>query len=500
MASIITTLSDFETNFLVFDGMLANADNVNAAPMQLKLEIMEVLSNLSNLGNSGQVLNASDAIDVNGKVITIKKGNGTFETISLDLFDTKISRIQSIDNRIATFSGTNGDLKLTPATIDSNGNLIVTGNITSNTGNLFGNSDSATKLKTARLLGGVSFDGSADINLPGVNTQGNQNTTGNAATATSAQGTSFWTNGASSENQIGVLLTGYNPVYLYSNTTSWGVYSASGGSAFQYNRSANSFNFNGNSNTATTTTGNAGTATKLQTARTITLAGVISGVGTFDGTANISISAVHTQSPTITLTGAVTGSATMTNLGSVAIATAVSGTSHTHDDRYYTETESDARFINNTGDVMFGSLTPGTSGSYDLGSSTNYWRTIYGNSTSANYADLAEKYLTDKIYEVGTVLEVGGEFEATLYNNGPLCGVISELPGLRLNEQSTGQFIALKGKIPVKCISNVKKGQYCLAEKGGVVIGVDYFDANYTLKVVGVALENSKDGMVMVKV
>lgn len=44
----------------------------------------------------------------------------------------------------------------------------------------------ATALKTARSIGGVSFDGTGNINLPGVNTAGNQNTTGNAATATSA--------------------------------------------------------------------------------------------------------------------------------------------------------------------------------------------------------------------------------------------------------------------------------------------------------------------------
>ncbi|HDY2123751.1 TPA: tail fiber protein [Escherichia coli] len=52
------------------------------------------------------------------------------------------------------------------------------------TGALTGNADTATKLKTARTIGGVAFDGSANINLPGVNTTGNQNTTGNAATAT----------------------------------------------------------------------------------------------------------------------------------------------------------------------------------------------------------------------------------------------------------------------------------------------------------------------------
>lgn len=48
------------------------------------------------------------------------------------------------------------------------------------------NAATATKLQTARTIGGVSFDGSANINLPGVNTAGNQNTTGNAATATTA--------------------------------------------------------------------------------------------------------------------------------------------------------------------------------------------------------------------------------------------------------------------------------------------------------------------------
>lgn len=43
---------------------------------------------------------------------------------------------------------------------------------------------SAARLTTARTIGGVSFDGTTNINLPGVNQTGNQNTTGNAATAT----------------------------------------------------------------------------------------------------------------------------------------------------------------------------------------------------------------------------------------------------------------------------------------------------------------------------
>ncbi len=57
-------------------------------------------------------------------------------------------------------------------------------NATTFTGALSGNASSATQLQTARNIGGVSFNGTADINLPGVNTAGNQNTSGNAATAT----------------------------------------------------------------------------------------------------------------------------------------------------------------------------------------------------------------------------------------------------------------------------------------------------------------------------
>ncbi|MFU8038472.1 phage tail protein, partial [Escherichia coli] len=111
----------------------------------------------------------------------------------------------------------------------------------------------ATKLQTARSIGGVGFDGSANINLPGVNTTGNQNTTGNAATATKLQ-TARTIGGVSFDGTANINLPGVN-------TT-------------------------GNQNT----TGNAATATKLQTARTI------NGVS-FDGSANISLSPANIGCP-----------------------------------------------------------------------------------------------------------------------------------------------------------------------------------------------------------
>ena len=58
----------------------------------------------------------------------------------------------------------------------------VTGNVSGNvTGDVTGNADTATTLETARTIGGVSFNGSSNINLPGVNVAGNQDTSGTAA-------------------------------------------------------------------------------------------------------------------------------------------------------------------------------------------------------------------------------------------------------------------------------------------------------------------------------
>jgi len=133
--------------------------------------------------------------------------------------------------------------------------------VTGSSASCTGNAASATVLQTARTIGGVSFNGSANINLPGVNTAGNQNTSGNAASATVLQtartigGVSF--NGSANINLPGV------------NTT--GNQNTSGSSA--------------------SCTGNAATATTLQTARTIALGGDLSGSASFNGSANITITA-----------------------------------------------------------------------------------------------------------------------------------------------------------------------------------------------------------------
>ena len=81
-----------------------------------------------------------------------------------------------------------GSLSLT-STLDVAGISTFTGAITAS-GGVVGNASSATILQTARTIGGVSFNGSANINLPGVNQTGNQDTTGNAATVTTTANSS----------------------------------------------------------------------------------------------------------------------------------------------------------------------------------------------------------------------------------------------------------------------------------------------------------------------
>ncbi len=116
---------------------------------------------------------------------------------------------------------------------------------------------------------------------------------------------------------------------------------------------------------------------------------------------------------------------------------------------------------------------------------------FYGTATAAKYADLAEKYLADKNYEVGTVVIVGGEKEVTASTWGKRAlGVISGNPAYMMNNQlEGGTYIALKGRVPVKVIGAVKKGDNLIAaNEGHAVAGV-----HHSAEVFAIALETNSD-------
>lgn len=123
-------------------------------------------------------------------------------------------------------------------------------------------------------------------------------------------------------------------------------------------------------------------------------------------------------------------------------------------------------------------------------------RLFQGTATSAQYADLAEKYLADQEYEPGTVVVVGGEAEVTASSWGQRAlGVVSTKPAYMMNsELEGGTYIALKGRVPVKVVGSVKKGDRLVAtENGCATAGVPH-----SSDVFAIALETNSDVLIKI--
>ena len=136
-------------------------------------------------------------------------------------------------------------------------------------------------------------------------------------------------------------------------------------------------------------------------------------------------------------------------------------------------------------------IKTGTNGSGDIGQSANRFAIIYGTSTSARYADLAEKYTTDQEYEAGTVIVVAsaGDAEGTAsYTTGQrVLGVVSTNPAFIMNDELDGQAIALRGRVPVKVVGPIRKGQALICNQDGKGI---YGDTNNSF---AIALETNEE-------
>ena len=118
-------------------------------------------------------------------------------------------------------------------------------------------------------------------------------------------------------------------------------------------------------------------------------------------------------------------------------------------------------------------------------------RIFNGTATSAQYADLAEKYLADAEYEVGTVVAIGGDAEVTACTTGDRAiGVVSGNPAFMMNsELEGGTYIALKGRVPVKVVGSVKKGQRLVASNNGCAVAA----VPHANDVFAIALETCND-------
>jgi hypothetical protein len=178
------------------------------------------------------------------------------------------------------------------------------------------------------------------------------------------------------------------------------------------------------------------------------------------------------------------------------------------------------------GITLTGSLLPDTDNTLTLGSAAYRYASVYTNdvyasnlraspgsgtifgtwtlapgaSMQATYADLAERYAADDIYESGTVVKLGGTHEITATDSEydtDVFGVVSETPGFGLNshagDQQTHPYIAIAGRIPVRVIGLVTKGQRLVtSDVPGVAMAVESLDGVAPYAIIGRALDDKR--------
>jgi hypothetical protein len=135
-----------------------------------------------------------------------------------------------------------------------------------------------------------------------------------------------------------------------------------------------------------------------------------------------------------------------------------------------------------------------------------------GTATYAKYADLAERYAADAPYEEGTVLVFGGEAEVTSsqgYASNKIAGVVSIKPAVAMNSEAgnsqTHPYVALQGRVPVKVVGLVSKGDILVASDivGTATVWKETDTDPRMTAYIGIAIEDKNvggTGMVEVKV
>jgi hypothetical protein len=110
----------------------------------------------------------------------------------------------------------------------------------------------------------------------------------------------------------------------------------------------------------------------------------------------------------------------------------------------------------------------------NIGSSSNYFDRVYATATTALYADVAERFASDIMYEPGTVVELGGSAEITSVTeelSDRVFGVISTRPAFTMNggagDDITHPPVAMTGRVPVRVIGKVRKGDRLVSAGDG---------------------------------
>jgi hypothetical protein len=128
------------------------------------------------------------------------------------------------------------------------------------------------------------------------------------------------------------------------------------------------------------------------------------------------------------------------------------------------------------GNIAVGNITNiNGNGVGNIGNSSSYFNTVFAQATTALYADVAERFAADEIYEPGTVVELGGSAEITrvlLDASDKVFGVISTRPAFTMNggagNNDTHPPVAMTGRVPVMVTGVVNKGDRLISAGDGL--------------------------------
>ena len=111
----------------------------------------------------------------------------------------------------------------------------------------------------------------------------------------------------------------------------------------------------------------------------------------------------------------------------------------------------------------------------NIGNGSAYFNTVFAKATSAQYADVAERFAADAVYEAGTVVELGGSQEITRSLqelSETVFGVISTQAAYLMNSGAGSDLthppVAMTGRVPVQCTGVVHKGDRLVSAGNGV--------------------------------
>ena len=179
--------------------------------------------------------------------------------------------------------------------------------------------------------------------------------------------------------------------------------------------------------------------------------------------------------------------------------------------KYQLTNLTDAIFYPYFGDELtpgIGTINVDSGFTYNPGTNTLTTSFFNGLASSARYADLAERYAADAVYDHGTVVVIGGVAEITVASKRAdisIAGVVSKDPAFKMNSEAgsdlTHPYVALKGRVPCKVTGEIKKGELLVSSRitGHAESWKVGDDPN---SVIGRALENFKgsSGIIEIKI